>query len=112
MKNTWKALIVILLSALGYRFLGDLIPKQYDKLLVLIKMILLLGIGFSLSPNMKKNNRWVGKVIISLVVFFIIGLRMDLFTFIEFNKGLQFLGLHGVFLDVILIYCGWVFYQI
>src|SRR5690554_811320 len=109
MKNTWLSLITIILSALIYRFVGTFID---GKLLTFVYLTLLLLIGFSMSSKKGKNSRWVGKVIISLVVVFIYGIRLNLFIVDEFYNALQLIGLSGSFLDLILVYCGWVFYQV
>lgn len=112
MKNTWKSLLVIIASAFGYRLLERFLPGSFFLLLRFTYLVILLMIGFSMSPTHKKNNRWLGKVIVSLVIVFIFGLRMNWFVFTEFYDVLAVVGLHGSFLDILLIYCGWVFYQI
>ena len=112
MKDTWKALLVIIVSAVVYKFLGELLPAKYDEFILFIKLVMCLVIGFSLSPKAKKNNRWVGKVIVSIVVLFIFGIRMNVFVFDEFYKVLNMVGLTGFFLDILLVYCGWVFYLV
>lgn len=112
MKQHWKALLTIIVSAVLYRFLEEFIPGKYNMLLSFIYLVMLLFIGYSLSGKQKKNNRWVGKVIISLLVVFIFGIRLNLFVFDEFYRILKVVGLSGKFLDLLLIYCGWVFYQI
>lgn len=109
MKNTWMALIAIILSALIYRFIGTFIG---GKLLTFVYLVLLLVIGLAMSNKKGRNSRWVGKVIISLVVVFIFGIRLELFVIDEFYNILQLIGLSGSFLDLILVYCGWVFYQV
>lgn len=108
MKNTWTALIAISASALIYSFASNFIT---GKLLTFIYLSLMLIIGFFMS-NKSKNNRWLGKVIVSLVMVFIFGIRLELFVVDEFYRILNIIGLHGIFLDLILVYCGWVFYQV
>lgn len=112
MKNTWKALLVIILSALGYQFLQTFIPGRHHKILKFIYLVILLVIGFFLAPNKKKNNRWVGKVILSLVIIFIFAISLDLLAVTEIKTILNTLGLTGSFLEILLIYCGWAFHQV
>lgn len=112
MKNTWKALLVILLGAFAYRFLESYIPGRHHLFLKFVYMVLLLIIGFFLSPNAKRNNRWVGKVIISLVIVFIFGIQLRWFVVKEFQDILNLIGLNGGFLDILIIYCGWAFHQV
>ncbi len=112
MKNTWKALLVIVISALGYQFLQNFIPGRHHKVLKFIYLVLLLVIGFFLAPNTKRNNRWVGKVIISLVVIFIFAISLDWLSVHEVKSVLNTLGLTGGFLEILLVYCGWAFHQV
>ncbi|NLC64598.1 MAG: hypothetical protein GX753_02890 [Erysipelothrix sp.] len=109
MKNTWTALLAIIGSAIIYRFADHFIG---GKLLTFLYLVLLLVIGFFMSNTRGKNSRWLGKVVISLVVVFIFGIRLELFVFDEFYEILKTVGLYGSFLDLLLIYCGWVFYQV
>lgn len=109
MKNTWTSLLVIIFSAFGYHLVSNFIG---GRLLTFIYMSLLLLIGFFMNPKRSKNNRWVGKVLISLLVVFIFGIKLELFVFDEFYQLLNTIGLSGSFLDILLVYCGWVFYQI
>ena len=112
MKNTWKSLLVIILSAILYSFLDRIVPTNYASFIQFIYLVILVVIGFFLAPTHKKNNRWLGKVIVSLVIVFIFGIRMNWFVLTEFYDFLIMIGLYGSFLDIILIYCGWVFYQV
>ncbi|AMC92750.1 hypothetical protein AOC36_01730 [Erysipelothrix larvae] len=112
MKNYWSALLVIIASALVYHLLEKLIPGGFGWILTLVYCILLLVIGGFLLPGRKKNNRWFGKVVISLIVVFIMGIRLDIFGVYEFQRLLNLVGLNGVFLDLLLVYCGWAFYQV
>ncbi len=112
MKDTWKSLLVIIVSALIYSLLQAFIPGRYHLVLKFIFMVMLLVIGYSLSNTRKRNNRWVGKVFISLLVVFIFGIKLNWFSIPEFNRLLSKVGLTGSFLNVLIIYCGWAFHQV
>lgn len=112
MKNTWKALLTIIISAVAYSFLTKIVPAKYDIWLTFVRLVLCLVIGFSLSSHAKRNNRWVGKVVIAIVILFIFGIRLNVFVFDEFYNLLSLVGLTGFFLDILLVYCGWAFYLV
>ena len=107
MKNTWKALLTIIISAIAYSFLTKIVPAKYDIWLTFVRLVLCLVISHA-----KRNNRWVGKVVIAIVILFIFGIRLNVFVFDEFYNLLSLVGLTGFFLDILLVYCGWAFYLV
>lgn len=112
MKRYWLTLAVIIASALLYRLLGTIMPNGFSWLLELVYCIILLVVGSFFVPQRKRNSRWFGKVVIALIVVFIIGIRLDFFAVKEFSKMLNLVGLNGAFLDLLLVYCGWAFFQV
>lgn len=112
MKKTWSALLMLIVSALALHYLGRYLPNSMKFLVDFLYLVVLLVFGYFMSPTKKRNNRWVGKVLISLVVIFIFGARLNWFRFDEFLNILAMLGLTNRFLDLLLIYCGWVFFQV
>lgn len=112
MKNYWKALLSLIASAILYQLVIRFIPNQFSLLIELIWLIIMILFGYFLAPNNRKNNRWFGKVIISIVVMFIVGYRLDLIAANEFRNLLAIVGLTNSFLDLLLIYCGWAFFQV
>ncbi len=112
MKDTWKSLIVIIVSAVLYSLLQNFIPGRHHLVLKFILMLMLLVIGYSLSGTRKRNNRWFGKVVIALIVVFIFGIQLNWFSIPEFTTLLNTVGLSGIFLDILLVYCGWAFHQV
>lgn len=112
MKRTWSALLVILASAIINKFLTSVLPSSMMWFSTFVWMVLMLIIGYFLGPNQKKNNRWVGKVVLSLLIIFIFGYRLSLLTIPELASLFSMLGIHGAFLDIVLIYCGWAFFQV
>lgn len=112
MKKTWSALLMLIVSALALHYLGRYLPSNMKFLVDFLYLVILLVFGYFMSPTKKRNNRWVGKVLISLVVIFIFGARLNWFRFEDFLNILTMLGLTNRFLDLLLIYCGWVFFQL
>lgn len=112
MKKYWTALAAIIASALIYQLLVRYIPSSWSGVLSIVWMVMLLLIGYFLSPHSKKNNRWLGKVIIAILVVVIVGYRMNAVEFAVITNTLNKVGLTGQFLDIILIYCGWAFFQV
>lgn len=112
MKDTWKALVAIIVGALAYQFIQNFIPGRHHLVLRFIYLTLLLLIGFMMAPNKKRNNRWVGKVIIALVVVFIFAIELQWLNIPEIKHILNTLGLSGGFLELLIVYCGWAFHQV
>lgn len=111
MKDYWKALLFIILSSFLYQVLYEYVP-QLRWLFVLLWIAILLVFGYLLSPNKKRSNRWLGKVIISIFVIFTIGFRLNLFAVVGLDRWVIFKGIGSSFLDLLLVYCGWSFYQL
>lgn len=112
MKRYWTALLAILVSALLYKLTLQFVPGNLKWLISFIRLSLMVGIGYFLSPTTKRNNRWLGKVVISIIVVLIFGMQLDIINTYEFKDILNLVGLNGVFLDIVLIYCGWAFFQV
>ncbi len=112
MKNTWKALLFLIATAIIYRFANPLLGGSLRWLSSLLWIFILWGFGYLLSPMKKANSRWLGKVIVALVMVFLVGLRLDLFVIQEFNEIMLTLGLSRSFQDLLIIYCAWVFFQV
>lgn len=112
MKRYWTALLAILVSALLYKLTLQFVPGSLKWLIIFIRLSLMVGIGYFLSPTSKRNNRWLGKVVISIIVVLIFGMQLDIINAYEFKDILNLVGLNGVFLDIVLIYCGWAFFQV
>lgn len=112
MKNTWKALLYLIVSALIYKFIGPIFKGNLAWLGVILWIFVLWGFGYLLSPMQKSSPRWLGKVIIALVMVFLVGLRLDIFVIQELNTIMNTLGLTRAFQDLLIVYCAWVFFQV
>lgn len=111
MKNYWKAVLFLLVSAFLYQVLYEFVGA-WTWLFELLWIFILLGFGYFLSPSNKRNNRWLGKVLISLFVIFMIGLRLHLFSIVGLDSWFIFKGIGPSFQDLFLVFSGWAFYQV
>lgn len=112
MKRYWSALLTILISAFAYKILEIYLPAKFELILRLVWMSILLFLGYTLSPIPKKNSRWVGKVLISLLIIFIFTFKMNWINLPPLNNIFVQIGLTGKFLDLLLLYSGWAFFQV
>lgn len=112
MKQTWKALIYIVITALIYKFIMPFVPASLSWVHTLAWVFVLWGLGYLLSPTRKRNSGWVGKVVIALVMVFLVGLRLDLFVISEFQTLMNLVGLTRPFQDLLIVYCAWMFFQV
>lgn len=112
MKRYWMVLLTIVISAFVYKILEMYIPSRFYIILNITWMSILVFLGYSLSPTQKSNARWLGKVLISLLVIFIFSMRMNWINLPALNNIFNQVGLTGSFLDLLLIYSGWAFFQV
>lgn len=112
MKRYWMVLLIIALSSFVYKILEMYLPSRFSVVLNIIWMAILLFLGYSFSDNRKPSPRWLGKVLISLLVIFIFGFRMNWINLPALNRIFNQIGLTGRFLDLLLIYSGWAFFQV
>ncbi len=112
MKDTWKALIYLIISALIYKFVGPVFKGSFEWFSIILWVLVLWGFGYLLSPSRKKNSRWLGKVVIALFMVFLVGIRLDIFVIQELNTIMVNIGLTRSFQDLLIVYCAWVFFQV
>lgn len=113
MKHTWKALLYLIASAILFGFVvPSLNSFGLHWLVTLLWVFVLWGFGYLLSPPKRSNSRWLGKVIIALVMVFLVGLRLDIFVIKELNNIMVRLGMTRSFQDLLIVYCAWVFFQV
>ena len=112
MKRHWTVLLTIVVSAFVYKILEIYMPARFNVILTIVWMGILIFLGYGFSPTQKSNNRWLGKVLISLLVIFIFTLRMNWINLPALNNVFNQVGLTGKFLDLLLIYSGWAFFQV
>lgn len=112
MKRYWVVLFVLALSAIVYQIFNRFLPGGFSNLLSILWMAILVYFGHSMSPKRTASSRWLGKVIIALLVIVIVAYKMNWLVLPSVNRVLNTIGLTGSFLDLLLIYCGWAFFQV
>lgn len=112
MKRYWTPLLMIVASGIVYKLLEGFVPSNLTWILTFLWLTICVMFGYFMSGHSKKNNRWLGKVILSIVIVLIYGYRLDVIAATEFRSMLNVVGLNGQFLDLILIYCGWAFFLV
>ena len=75
MKSTYRALLQLLLTAFIWSLTHRFMPDNWLIVKELIWVILLVGMGYAFAPSSKKNNRWVGKTVLSILLLMILGIR-------------------------------------
>ena len=55
MKDTWKALIYLIISALIYKFVGPVFKGFFEWFSIILWVLVLWGFGYLLSPSRKKK---------------------------------------------------------
>ena len=117
-RNLFLPLLIIIIGTLFYRLVSGFgsilfIPSSF--LLVLIKAITCFAFGMAIKTHKRKrSSEWVGKLIISFVMFFYILLSLGYLNgFGELIHILNILGLTSETLAIPLIYvlCGYLFFD-
>ena len=112
MKHYWKALFALIASALIYQLALRFVPTSLTWFIKFLWLVIMLVFGYFLTPSQKRNNRWLGKVVLAICVVFIFGYQLNLIAASEFRNLLAVVGLTDRFMDLLLIYCGWAFFQV
>ena len=117
-KNLGLPLLIIIIGTLLYRLVSNFttilfIPASF--LLTLIKAFTCFAFGMALkSYKRKRSSEWVGKLIISFVMFFYICMSLGyLDGFGDLIRVLNILGLTNQAVAVPLVYtlCGYLFFD-
>ncbi len=100
-------------SALAYWLTGYLLSgfSIYTPLIEIIWVAILFGFGMTLSMHKRNHRTWVKKLVIALVVLLIIFTRINLIPATGIHTLLSQFKITTSFIDLILIYCGWSFFQ-
>ena len=117
-RNLVLPLLIIIIGTLFYRLISNFttllfIPASF--LLTLIKAFTCFAFGMALKTyKRKRSNNWIGKLIISFVMFFFICYGLGYLNgFADIIRILDMLGLTNQAIAVPLIYtlCGYLFFD-
>lgn len=80
---------------------------------LMIQTSLLFSLGLSLNTHKKSRHQaWFKKVVVSLVVLFFLLYQLDLIIVMkEMHLFFNFIGLNTFVIELIYIYCGWIFFS-
>lgn len=112
MKSYWKVFIGFIVAALLYKYLGVWLPQLGSTFYTLLWCVILIGLGLLMAPTRKKNNRWLGKTILAVLMMIVIIYKIQLVDVSGFTNILNMIGLSNGFLDILLVVCGWAFFQV
>ena len=119
MDKLWKKLglplLIIIIGTLLYRIIGEFAFAFKDVALELVTAFTFFSFGMALNTYKKKrSSAWVGKLIISFVMFFYIFYSLGYFNGLgSFVNVLNILGLlHKVMaIPMIYVLCGFLFFD-
>lgn len=105
-------LLILVALVLGTIVSKSLFTGNVQSLLIkLITMICMFIFGMLLSYRRKNNKSWIKKVIISLLMFVILLIQLDVAQFNEFFKYIEIITKNQAILHAVIIYCGWAFFE-
>ena len=104
--------IIMIAGSLGYSMLNTMHMQSW--IIELWKAITFFSMGLSLNTYKKKrSSAWVGKLIISFVMFYYIGMQLGYIPANQVTIILRILGLTSPVIAVPLVYllCGFLFFD-
>ncbi|MBR3151829.1 MAG: hypothetical protein IKF46_07615 [Erysipelotrichaceae bacterium] len=112
-KKLLMPLAVILITALGLRWLSALLKGQIAFLvLTVLRCILLFWFGLTLNTGKRKRHEtWLRKVIISFVMIFFLVWELGYIMIPELKNAFDLIGISGAVVYLVYIYCGWSFFD-
>lgn len=112
MKQYWKALLGLIAMALIYHFIGQYMPASFAWFMTLLWCTILILFGYLMAPGKRRNNRWLGKTILTILILFIVLYKLDFAGTNTLVNLLSLVGLSHEFLNLLLIFSGWAFFQV
>lgn len=105
-------LLVLIALVLGTMIATSLFEGSIQAVVInLITILSLFVFGMLLSSRRKNNKSWIKKVIISLVMFVIVLIQLDIAQFNAMFKSIEIITKNQVILHAVIIYCGWAFFE-
>ena len=105
--------LLILIATVLALVVSNMIFTQHINVVInnLITIIGLFMVGMFLSYRIKHNRLWVKKVIISLIMFVIVLVHVNVIQTNAFPRFMDVLFKNSAILYSIIIYCGWAFFE-
>ncbi len=101
-------LAMVLAQSLTHSIFTNKIASIINNLIIIVGLFVF---GMFLSYRKKHNRAWGKKVIISLVMFIIILVKVDMIQMKAFGHIVDTLFRNNALLYSIIIYCGWAFFE-
>lgn len=103
--------LIILLSALITKLLDTYLRGEFTAMLIKIIVVAALFLfGVSLNNSRKRRNQGAFKKVIAiLLLILLLFMQLDFFRFDFMSKFLLFFGVDSFFINMIYIFCGYVF---
>jgi peptidoglycan/LPS O-acetylase OafA/YrhL len=105
-------LLILVALVLGTMISNSLFDGNVKTIIInLITILSLFVFGMLLSYRRKNNKSWIKKVIISLLIFVIVLIQLDIAQFNTIFKNIEIITKNTAILHAIIIYCGWAFFE-
>jgi len=106
-----KPFIILLLSYVLYQFSDWLFNGQpYTMMLSLITIAMFFSLGLMLHTGKRKNQDWIKKVLISLLIILIAFDRLGVVS-ITWLSISAFMNTYPSLVNGLIVYLGWLFFE-
>lgn len=108
---TIKPLIVLFLTFVLIQISGWLFNGQpYTMLIAIITLAMYFSLGLALHTNKRKNQDWIKKVLISLLLIIIVFDRLGVVQ-IQVLSVSRFINDYPSIINAFVVYLGWLFFE-
>lgn len=105
-------LLILVALVLGTMISQSLFDGNVQTIIInLIVILSLFVFGMLLSYRRKNNKSWIKKVVISILMFVIVLIQLDIAQFNAIFKNIEMITKNQAVLHGIIIYCGWAFFE-
>ncbi len=109
--TTIKPLIVLILSYVMYQISDWLFNAQpYTMLVAIITLTMYFSLGLALHTNKRKNQDWIKKVLISLLLIIIVFDRLGIVQ-IQVLSISRLINDYPSIINAFVVYLGWLFFE-
>jgi asparagine N-glycosylation enzyme membrane subunit Stt3 len=109
--NSLKPIVVLLVSYVLFVVSDWLFNGQpYVMMIQLVTIAMFFTLGLFLHSSKRKNQDWIKKVLISLLLILIVVDRLGIFSIQWLNLS-QFMSANPTIINAFLVYLGWLFFE-